>query len=75
MREHGSLRQLQPDVAGDFMNDISRTVMARYGLLTIWVLTLAVILTACEDRRADKAYLRDDYGKTAKELEGTSQPR
>ena len=52
------------------MNDISKTAMARFGLLTSWALTLMVILTACEDRRADKAYLRDDYGKTAKELEG-----
>jgi uncharacterized protein len=52
------------------MNDISRTVMARFGLVTSWALTLMVVLTACEDRRADKAYLRDDYGKTAKELEG-----
>ena len=34
------------------------------------VLTLVVMLTACEDRRADKAYLRGDYGQTAKELEG-----
>ena len=44
--------------------------MARYGLLTLWAITLLVLLSACEDRRADKAYLRGDYGKTAKELEG-----
>ena len=45
-------------------------MIARYGLLTMWALTLVVALTACEDGRADKAYLRGDYGKTAKELEG-----
>ena len=44
--------------------------MTRFGLLTSLALTLILVLTACEDRRADKAYLRDDYGKTAKELEG-----
>ncbi|MGH7182158.1 MAG: tetratricopeptide repeat protein [Nitrospiraceae bacterium] len=27
-------------------------------------------LTSCGDRRADKAYLRDDYAKAARELEG-----
>jgi TPR repeat protein len=31
---------------------------------------LVLVLAACEDRRADKAYLRNDYDKTAKELEG-----
>ena len=44
--------------------------MARYVLLTLWALTMVVVFTACEDRRADKAYLRGDYAKTAKELEG-----
>ena len=44
--------------------------MARYALLTLWALTLVVVFTACEDRRADKAYLRGDYAKAAKELEG-----
>jgi TPR repeat protein len=57
-------------VADDFMNYTSRTVMARYVLLTLWALTMVVVFTACEDRRADKAYLRGDYAKTAKELEG-----
>jgi TPR repeat protein len=52
------------------MNYTSRTVMARYVLLTLWALTMVVVFTACEDRRADKAYLRGDYAKTAKELEG-----
>ena len=36
----------------------------------MWAFTLVVLLIACEDRRADKAYLRGDYGKTVKELEG-----
>ena len=36
----------------------------------MWAFTLVVLLSACEDRRADKAYLRGDYGKTVKELEG-----
>ena len=44
--------------------------MARYVLITLWALTMVVVFTACEDRRADKAYLRGDYAKTAKELEG-----
>jgi TPR repeat protein len=52
------------------MNDISRTVIARLGLLTCCTLALVLVLAACEDRRADKAYLRNDYDKTAKELEG-----
>ena len=52
------------------MNDTSRTAIARYSLFTMWALTLVVLLIGCEDRRADKAYLRGDYGKTANELEG-----
>ena len=52
------------------MDDTSRTGMARSGLLTCCVLASVLALVACEDRRADKAYLRNDYGKTAKELEG-----
>ena len=44
--------------------------MARYGQFTMWAFTLMVLLIACEDRRADKAYLRGDYSKTVKELEG-----
>ena len=52
------------------MNDTLRTMIARYSLPTMWALTLLVLLAACQDRRADRAYLRDDYAKTAKELEG-----
>jgi len=44
--------------------------MARCSLFTLCVLTLMAVFTGCEDRRADKAYLRGDYAKTAKELEG-----
>jgi TPR repeat protein len=43
--------------------------MARYRLFLLCGFMLLVV-SACEDRRADKAYLRDDYGKTAKDLEG-----
>jgi TPR repeat protein len=52
------------------MNHTLRTMIARYSLLTMWALTLLVLFPACQDRRADRAYLRDDYAKTAKELEG-----
>jgi TPR repeat protein len=52
------------------MNDTSGTLMARFGLLMTCALVLMLVLAACEDRRADKAYLRDDYAKTAKELQG-----
>jgi TPR repeat protein len=52
------------------MNDTSRTVMTRFDLLSTCALVLMLVLAACEDRRADKAYLRDDYAKTAKELQG-----
>ena len=48
----------------------SRVVLARYALLTMWSFMLVLVLAACEDRRADRAYLRGDYAKTAKELEG-----
>jgi uncharacterized protein len=48
----------------------SRTVLARYALFAMWVLALVVLHAGCEDRRADKAYLRGDYAKTVKELEG-----
>ena len=61
---------LQHGLTADSMDNTSRTVIARYGQLTMWAFTMVVLLTACEDRRADKAYLRGDYGKTVKELEG-----
>ena len=44
--------------------------MARYALFTMWGFMLVLVLAACQDRRADRAYLRGDYAKTAKELEG-----
>lgn len=43
--------------------------MTRRPVLTIWLLTLAVATAACEDRRADKAYLRGDYGTAVKDLQ------
>ena len=32
-------------------------------------MTLATALSACQDQRADKAYLHGDYGKSAQELQ------
>lgn len=52
------------------MNYTSKAVKAQYALFTLWAFMLVTVFTACEDRRADKAYLRGDYAKTAKELEG-----
>jgi len=64
---------ITPGVAGDFMNYTSKTLMAQCALFTLWAFTLVAVFTACEDRRADKAYLRGDYAKTAKELEGLAK--
>lgn len=41
----------------------------RSGLVAVCCCLAAVFLVACQDRRADKAYLKGDYGKSAKELE------
>ncbi len=43
--------------------------MTRVSCLCMLVMALAVALTACQDRRADKAYLRGEYGKTVEELQ------
>jgi TPR repeat protein len=43
--------------------------MARLLRLTVVLLVVVGSTTACEDRRADKAYLRGDYGATAQDLE------
>lgn len=43
--------------------------MTRPLLLAIGLLTQAVAATACEDRRADKAYLRGDYDSAVSELQ------
>ncbi|MBA5867012.1 MAG: sel1 repeat family protein [Nitrospira sp. CR1.3] len=40
----------------------------RSGLILILSLTIGLV-AACQDRRADKAYLKSDYEKSAKELE------
>lgn len=38
-------------------------------LVAPWALALCLGLISCEDRRADKAYLRGDYAKAAQELQ------
>lgn len=46
--------------------------MARYLLLTLSAL-IALSFAACEDRRADKAYLRSDYDKALPEIQFLAQ--
>ena len=43
--------------------------MRLLGSLWIACLTVATALTACQDRRADRAYLKGDYGTSAEELQ------
>ncbi|HEU4686329.1 MAG TPA: tetratricopeptide repeat protein [Nitrospira sp.] len=42
-------------------------------VLRITLLTLVVSATACQDQRADKAYLRSDYQKSVTELESLAK--
>lgn len=44
-------------------------VMARSNLLLMFMLSVLLPLSACEDRRADKAYLRGDYSNSVEELQ------
>ena len=47
--------------------------MAARRLLILSTLLLLFIASACEDRRADKAYLRGDYDKAHSELNSALQ--
>lgn len=47
----------------------SETIMTRSCSNPLLLVMVVIALSACQDRRTDKAYLRGDYGKSAEELQ------
>ncbi len=47
----------------------SETIMTRSCSNPLLLVMVVIALSACQDQRADKAYLRGDYGKSSEELQ------